>query len=259
MTESGAAELDLYVDTTNREAVTEVRAEIGRYLRRRAADLGQIPDAELVVAELLADALRPVTPGSLFSGRRNSRTCLSTTSVRGSSSTLSCLGTPTLPAAVACTSSDHLADRLTGEARRADGMEVSAVLPVELTNEVSFDPPRRERIARSRRGWRRRLPEEGVSPVQLAQTVEAAVGPSAAEAAVAQVGATSEQMEAAYRAKSRVVNKQSPQQPAECYLCLSRRSTATSTPSSHQGTASSMATGDAPSVTPCATHRRCVG
>lgn len=226
--ESEAAELDWYVDTTNREAVTEVRAEIGRYLRRHAADLGQIPDAELVVAELLGNAMRHASGHAwvslLWSGKRPSLTVYDL----GPGFVLD----PHLPEDPYAANGrglylvDHVADRLTGEARRAGGMEVSAVLPVERSDEASFDPPRRRENA---------LPDlDEAGPdgfpkeaflralvVQLAQTVESAGGPSAAEAAVAQVGAdVGGQMEAEYRATRGIAGRLTPQQLAECYVRL---------------------------------------
>jgi len=127
----------------------------------------------------------------------------------------------------------YLVARLTAEleiaSKRAGGARVTATLAVRRAPEESFDPPRRAVSALP-------TPEEAESDgtfgkepflralvVQLAQHVERELGPVAAAAAVAQVGAdVGARMEEEYRRVRSIVERLTPEQLADLDVRLKR-------------------------------------
>ncbi len=121
----------------------------------------------------------------------------------------------------------RLAHRLDAHRRRTGGTVVSAVLPVERAVTVSIDPPRRRMAAlpsldeASPTGGFAREPFLRALVVQLAMTVTDHHGPVEAERAVAQVAAdVGGQMEAEYRHATGIDGRLTPDQIAACYVRL---------------------------------------
>ena len=116
----------------------------------------------------------------------------------------------------------HVADQLAAVAKRAGGSKVSAVTPVQRPIEQSNDPPRRQRDAlpaadeAGSDGTFGREPFLRALVVELARAVESQAGPEAAEAAVAQVGASvGGRMEEEYRNAKGIVDSLEPGQIAD--------------------------------------------
>lgn len=223
--------MDWYLDTAQAHTVAELQRDIGRYLRRHAADPATVPDAEVAVSELLGNVVRhaagPAWVSLVWSGRQPALTVCDL----GSGFLLK----PTLPEDPMATGgrglyiASHLAERLQAAARDAGGARVSAILPVARTDEETYDPPRHRGSALPTLDEAR--PGEGFAKepflralvVQLAQTVEDVDGPGGAQAMVAQVGAdVGGQFEAEYRLAHDVVGRMTPEQMADCYVRLKR-------------------------------------
>jgi anti-sigma regulatory factor (Ser/Thr protein kinase) len=75
--------VDWYVDTTQIEAFSEVKAEVTAYLHRHALDREPIADAQVIVSELMANAMRhatgPAWVSVTWSRSPRSASCWSTT------------------------------------------------------------------------------------------------------------------------------------------------------------------------------------
>ncbi|WP_336922623.1 ATP-binding protein [Aquipuribacter sp. SD81] len=249
------AGVDWYLHAGDALALRSLRHEVGSYLHRHAAPDAEVADAELVVEELVGNALRhaggPVWvslswrevaptvsvldlgPGfdpSLLGEVRRSPIDRGPDPEHPPSGLedlddleLALLGESGRGLFLVAT----LSDRLEAQVRRSGGMVVTAVLPVKKREELSHDPPRRTAGALP-------LPEEanpdgsfGKEPflralvVQMARALEFDHGPDAAEAAVAQVGAdVGGRMEEAYREAEAVVERLSAEQLADCYVRL---------------------------------------
>ncbi len=221
--------MDWYLDTSRTEPFSEVREEIGTYLRRHASDDRSVADAEVIVSELMANAMRHATGPAWVSLVWRAPEPELTVYDLGPGFTLD----PRLPDDPLAVGGrglyivNHLARSLTGAVRETGGARISATLPVRRKESQTFDPPRHRVTA---------LPHlEEAQPgggfgkeaflralvVQLAQAVEATHGPAAAEAAVAQVGAdVGGQMEAEYRQAEEVVGRLRPEQIVDCYIRL---------------------------------------
>ncbi|HSE70429.1 MAG TPA: ATP-binding protein [Nocardioidaceae bacterium] len=231
--------MDWYLDGDDAQAVASLRREVTEFLRRHAEG-GDVDDAELVVAEVLGNALRHAGGPSWV-----------TLSWTGASPTMTVydLGPgfdpatldPGLPELEDLAPFDEtllhesgrglfLISHLAAEVHthtRTEGMEVTVTLPVTRAAQTSHDPPRT--TIGSLPALDEARPEGGFGKesflralvVQLAQTLERQHGPDAAEAAVAQVGAdVGGQMEAEYRAAEDIVGRMTPQQMAHCYVRL---------------------------------------
>ncbi len=104
----------------------------------------------------------------------------------------------------------HLTEELRVASKRAGGNRVSAVLDVERREMSSHDPPTRiqgrlPELDEARSGFFEREAFLRALVVELAQSVDLQHGPSAAEAAIAQVGANvGARMEDSYRAHDQV-------------------------------------------------------
>lgn len=216
------------MDATNARALSALRREVMRYLGRHAEPGADLAAAEIVVAELLANAFAHA-PGPAW-------VCVSWTA-EAARIEVHDLGPgfelrADLPPPTALGGRGlFLASAFAGDVARADkragGSRVSATLPVKRVEETSYDPPRSSAAA---------LPaleeagEDGMFGreaflralvVELAQGLEASQGPAAAEAVVAQVGAdVGGRMEEAYRAARRITGRLSPQEMAALFVRL---------------------------------------
>lgn len=236
--------MDWYLDRS--EQVADLRRELGQYLRRHAAPGSddEIADAELIASEAVGNAVRhgagPVWV-SLSWG-----TALPELRVHD-------IGPGFDPArlgAAADSASDDpasdgdedwalpdsgrglliisaLAPAAAASVRAHAGMLLSVTLPVRRRRTTSYSPPRLTTSALP--ALEEALPEGGFGKesflraivVQLSQAVEAAHGPDAAEAAVAQVGTDiGWQMEQEFRAAADVVGAMTPEQLGRCFVRL---------------------------------------
>ena len=219
--------MDWYVDTMDPAAVRELRHLAVDFLRRHAETTADLSGAELVVAELLANAAEHAAgPAwvSLSWGGKNP-----TLTVRD-------LGPGfELPKGLP----DDLAeggrglfivnsvvDQLSVASRHGVGAKVSVTLPITRPPSPSYDPPRRSRNPLP-------SPEEAgpegferesflrALVVELAQSVEDLQGPTVAEAAIAQVGIDiGFRMEQEYRSAKGVEGRMSTEQLADCLVRL---------------------------------------
>ncbi|MFC5380980.1 ATP-binding protein [Aquipuribacter nitratireducens] len=247
--------MDWYLSGGDGRALRELRHEVGAYLARHAAPGAEVADAELVVEELVSNAVKhaggPVWvsltwqelsptirvldlgPGfdpALLGEVRRAPLDRAPDTVAGpdwlddlDEAERLLMGESGRGLFLVAT----LSESLEASVRDHGGMVVSAVLPVKKRDVLSHDPPRRSVGALP-------LPEDanpdgsfGKEPflralvVQLAHAVDFQHGPDAAEAAVAQVGAdVGGRMEEAYRAAQQVVGRLTPEQIADCYVRL---------------------------------------
>jgi predicted ArsR family transcriptional regulator/anti-sigma regulatory factor (Ser/Thr protein kinase) len=223
------AVVDYYLDPGVPGAVSDLRRDVVAYLRRHADDPTQVDDAELAVAELVGNAVDhsggPVWVSVDWSGPRP------LLAVHDLGEHFS--ANADLPEDALAESgrgmflAAHLTEQLAVAARRV-GNRVSARLPVHRSPQPDHAP------IRTTRGALPQLDEAGPEGfgrepflralvVQLASTVEAAQGPDAANADVAQVGIDiGAQMEAEYRRAKDVVGRMSPEQIADCLVRLKR-------------------------------------
>src|SRR5512144_1550443 len=203
--------MDLFLDRTRPEAVSELRRQVGGFLERHGTDAEAARTGELVVGELLANAFehsdgdvwvsvdwpgeRPVVAVHDFGPAFAIRSRLPAGAAEGGRGL-------------------YLVASLAGELRQAakaaGGKMVSARLDVRRRRETSLDPPRRTVNALPELD--EALPSGGFGKqaflralvVKLAQTIEEQQGPDVAEAAVAQVCAdVGGQMEEEYRRRER--------------------------------------------------------
>lgn len=245
--------MDWYLDGDDRAALTALRREVAAYLRRHAEPGAEIHDAELVVEELVGNAVlhaggsiwvtvawpdvspqltvRDLGPG-LDPG------LLDRLGERPVSVVDAGLHDSDDPEAAEHFFAfaergrglflvSHLAPALETAAASGGGTRVSVELPVKRPPAPDHDPPRRASHALPRLEEAR--PEGGFGResflralvVQLAAAVELQHGPDAAEAAVAQVGVdVGGQMEEEYRLARDVTGQMGPDQLADCYVRL---------------------------------------
>lgn len=260
MIKDGGRGMDWYLDGDDRASLSALRREIRAYLGRHGEVDCDLSDAELVVEEIVGNAVRHAG-GSIWV----SLSWLETSPVL----TVRDLGPGFDPARLSAAAAaplgefdtgdpgpgdlgdrddrrlveldvdalaeggrglflvTHLAPVLEAEARQAGGMTVRVELPVKKPPAVSYDPPRRTIGALPALSEAR--PEGGFSKesflralvVQLARTLELNAGPDAAAAAVAQVGIdVGGQMEEEFRVALSVTDRLTPEQLAHCYVRL---------------------------------------
>ena len=236
--------MDWYLDGDDTHATSLLRHEMSAYLRRHAEATSEFADAELVIAEVLGNAVRhaggPVWV--TLSWQETSPTLTVRDLGPGFDATR-------LEQAVSEWSAEAAADltvvggmgeggrglflvtqlapEMEAQARAAEGMSVSVKLPVRRARAVSHEPLRRSsgvlptlHEARPEGGFGKESFLRALV-VQLAQTIELQHGPDAAEAAVAQVGTdVGGQMEEEFRRAERVVGRMSPEQVGRCYVRL---------------------------------------
>jgi anti-sigma regulatory factor (Ser/Thr protein kinase) len=245
--------VDWYLDRS--ELVGDLRRELGQYLERHAVagSADAIADAELIVSEAVGNALRhgagPVwvslswatelpelrvydigpgfDPGDLDAGPDPASGWVADADAERN------LGTDpdedwSLPDnGRGLLIIQALAPAVAASVRSHAGMLLSVTLPVRRRPTTSHSPPRMSTSALP--ALAEALPEGGFGKesflraivVQLSQAVEAAHGPDAAEAAVAQVGTDiGWQMEQEYRAAAGVVGAMTPEQLGRCFVRL---------------------------------------
>jgi anti-sigma regulatory factor (Ser/Thr protein kinase) len=241
--------VDWYLDRS--ELVGDLRRELGQYLERHAVagSADAIADAELIVSEAVGNALRhgagPVwvslswatelpelrvydigpgfDPGDLDPGPDPASGWDADADPDGDLDegwSLPDNGRGLLII-------QALAPAVAASVRAHAGMLLSVTLPVRRRPTTSHSPPRLSTSALP--ALEEALPEGGFGKesflraivVQLSQAVEAAHGPDAAEAAVAQVGTDiGWQMEQEYRAAAGVVGAMTPEQLGRCFVRL---------------------------------------
>jgi DNA-binding CsgD family transcriptional regulator/anti-sigma regulatory factor (Ser/Thr protein kinase) len=212
------------------EAVGALRREIMDYLRRHAEPGSDLAGAEVVLAELLANAFQhapgPAWVRASWSGERPR---VEVHDLGPGFELDPKLAEPTLERGRGLFLVDTLADDLARFPKPKGGSKLVVTLPVRRRVVATHDPPRATASA---------LPAlDEASPdgtfgkeaflralvVELAQATEAQQGPDAAEAAVAQVGANvGGRMEEAYRAARGIVHRLSPAEIADLYVRLKR-------------------------------------
>jgi anti-sigma regulatory factor (Ser/Thr protein kinase) len=219
--------MDWLVEPATAEAASALRLELGAFLRRHAGDPAEVDNAEVVIAELLANAVEHAG-GSIWVSVDWTGT-LPVLSVHdlGPSFQLD----PSRPEITSTRGRglwlvSQLAKDLDMVAKRGPGKRVQATLRVTRRGEPSFDPPRR-RVnplpAREEAGpdGFSREPFLRALVVELSMGLTDAHGPLASEEAVAGVGATvGGQMEAEYRHARAITGRLSPEQIADCYVRL---------------------------------------
>lgn len=218
--------MDWYVDS--KENVSELRRQFSEYLSRHASPGSDVLGAALTFSELVTNAFEH-GGGSVWISVDWTGT-LPVLTVRD-------IG-PSFDFATVGTAADHqargrglaiassLARDLEVAVRDHGGSSVTATLDVPRATSESFDPPRRKagvlpdmseatEAGFGRESFLRAL------VVQLAQDMELAAGPLAAESLVAQVGIdVGTRMEEEYRVATGALGKLTPEQLAECFVRL---------------------------------------
>lgn len=220
--------MDWYIDSSDHEALSELRHEFGDYLRRHADADGDIAGSQLVFAELVNNAAEHAGGPIWISVDWGREHPVLTVWDLGDAFDASSITMPDRAdergRGLAIASA--LAADLELAARHGGGTRTQAELKVSRPPQASADPPRRTIDV---------LPDmEEAGPdgfgkesflralvVQLAQELERRHGPVAAEEAVAQVGTNvGGQMEREYRTAANVAGSLSSQQLADCYVRL---------------------------------------
>jgi anti-sigma regulatory factor (Ser/Thr protein kinase) len=219
--------MDWLVEPATAETASALRVELGTALRRHAADPDQVDDAEVSIAELLANAVEhaggPVWVSLDWTGARP----VLTVHDLGPSFTLD-LSQPEITnvRGRGLWLVSQLAKDLDLVAKRGAGKRVQATLRVTRRGEASFDPPRRQvnpLPAREEAGPHG-FPRESflrALVVEMSRALADAHGPLASEKSIARVGATvGGQMEDEYRHARVVTGRLTPEQIADCYVRL---------------------------------------
>jgi len=219
--------VDWYLDEPG-DAV-RLRHQISHYLERHAAPGADIVAAELIVSELIANALRHAEGAAWVSLTWPDQHPVLQVADLGPGFALDprLPEDPSQPGGRGLYVVSRLAPSLEARARSAGGSIVTVELPVTRAPEISHDPPV------NRTGALPMLSESQPAGgfgresflraliVQLAQAVDEQVGPAAAESAVAQVGAdVGGQMELEYREAKQIVGRMTPEQIGDCYVRL---------------------------------------
>jgi DNA-binding NarL/FixJ family response regulator/anti-sigma regulatory factor (Ser/Thr protein kinase) len=216
------------VDGRNAAAMAALRREIAAYLGRHAEPGSDIAGAEMVIAELLANAFEHAPgPAWVRTSWESDRPRLEVHDLGPGFVLDPRLPEPQSERGRGLFIVNAIADDLARASKAAGGSAVSATLPVRRRVERSQAPPRNTVGALP-------APEE-VRPdgtfgkeaflralvVEMAQTIEADQGPDVAAATVAQVGADiGGRMEEAYRAANGIAGRLTPEQIAELYVRL---------------------------------------
>jgi anti-sigma regulatory factor (Ser/Thr protein kinase) len=241
--------VDWYVDAEVPGAMTRLRHEVVAYLRRHASNPDSLDEAELVVSEVVGNAVRhaggpvwvsltwrEVYPRLVV---RDLGPGFDPEVLAGSADPLDGLGDLDSLDEADLEALEQLGEGgrgffLIGELAedlairtRDNGTEVAVVLPAKRAATLDHDPPRstvnplpalaeaRPEGAFGKDSFLRAL------VVQLARTVDFHHGPDAAEAVVAQVGTdVGGQMEEEFRLAEQVVGAMSPEQMGQCYVRL---------------------------------------
>jgi len=212
------------------EAVSALRREIMDYLRRHAEPVSDVAGAEVVLAELLANAFQHAPgPAWVRASWSEERPRIEVHDLGPGFELDPRLANPTLERGRGLFLVDTLADDLERAPKPTGGSKLVVTLPLRRRVEAANEPPRATTNA---------LPaleeanEDGTFGkeaflralvVELAQATEAQQGPDVAQAAVAQVGANvGGRMEEAYRAARDLTDRLTPEQMADLYVRLKR-------------------------------------
>lgn len=244
--------MDWYLSGDEPAGVAALRHQIRDYLVRHADDATHVDDAEVVVQELVANAVEhadgPVWVN--LSWLEDQPDLVVQDLGAGFEMPVSAPAPPISMESLDAWAGDdvgagpelpdlfgeggrglflvtHLAPYLDVVARRGGGSRVETRLPVTRAHSRTIDPPRPVSgalpaldEARPAGGFDRETFLRALV-VQMGQAVEATAGPDVGEDVVAQVGsAVGGQMEAEYRAAQRVVGRLSKEQLAECFVRL---------------------------------------
>jgi anti-sigma regulatory factor (Ser/Thr protein kinase) len=221
--------VDWYAELSDPAAVTDLRHEVGGFLRRHALASSDFGAADLVVSELLSNVTRHAPGPTWISLTWAGRQPVIVVHDLGPGFELDELVPPPRDSigGRGLLIASRLSASLAVAARRGGGTRVTAVLPVERAATVQHDPPRRTRNALP--ALDDAQPTGGFGKesfllalvVQLARATETEVGPHLVEQLVAQVGTDiGGQMEAEYRAAAGIVGRLTPAQIAECLVRL---------------------------------------
>jgi DNA-binding NarL/FixJ family response regulator/anti-sigma regulatory factor (Ser/Thr protein kinase) len=220
--------VEWYLHSQHSSAVTELRREVVAYLRRHAEPKSDLAGAEMVVAELLANAFRHA-PGPSWVrvewGQERPRLEVHDLGpgfeLKRQTAPVDAIGGRGLFIANA------FADDLARASKQAGGSRVTATLPVRRRVEVSHDPLRSRANSLPAAEEARTDGTFGKESflralvVELAQEIESAEGPDVAEALVAQVGTNvGQRMEDGYRAARQLVGRLDRDQIADLYIKL---------------------------------------
>ena len=219
--------MDWYIDAAQASGLSELRREIGEYLRRHAADGSDIEGAELIVSELLANVHRHATGDAWV-----------TIEWTGLTARLAVLDVgPGFDQAIAAPPAgspggrglfivSRLATEFAARRRALAGTTVTVDLPVRRAASADHDPPRHRTnrlpllSAAGPHGFDRETFLLALA-VQLAMNADERHGPDAADALVAQVGADiGAQMEAEFRAVNGLDGTLTTDEVASCLLRL---------------------------------------
>ncbi len=223
--------MDWYLEAGDVDALPELRHELRRYLARHAEPGGDVEGAEIVFSEIVTNAIRHASGPAWISVDWSGAEPVLTVRDLGPGFELDAVrdAPPRPEGGVGLRIVSHLTRELSVASRSAGGAEVSATLPVRRAVERSHDPPRHRAGVlpaaeeANERGEFDKLAFLRALVVQLAQGVEVEHGPSAAEAAVAQVGVdVGGQMEEAYRRVRGITGRLSPEQMGDLYVRLKR-------------------------------------
>jgi anti-sigma regulatory factor (Ser/Thr protein kinase) len=221
--------MNWYLDGPDPAAGSVLRQELSAYLARHAAPESDLPGAEIIASELIANAVRHAPgPAWVHVDWSEDRPRLEVHDL-GPGFVLDA-ALPEDPYATAgrgLAISAALSEELGAAAKRAGGSRVSAVLPVTRAPQRDFDPPvhRRGTLPADEEA----APDGTFGPpaflralvVQLAENLEAQEGPEVAERIVAQVGMdVGGQMERHHRAAHGIVGAMAPEQIADLYVRL---------------------------------------
>ncbi len=220
--------MDWYIPAADATAVSALRHAVTAYLERHAAPGSDLAGAELAFSELITNAVlhseRPAWVSVEWSLEKPRVSVFDL----GPEFTLdaSLPDDPTAESGRGLFIASHIAENLRVAHRRGGGNVVTAVLPVRRSVQESHDPPRASigalpNIEEAGEDGFGKEPFLRALVVQLAQALEAAHGPVAADAAVAQVGTdVGGQMEDEYRKAMDVAGLMSPSDMADAYVRL---------------------------------------
>ncbi len=210
------------------ESVSALRREVMAYIRRHGDADSDFAGAEIVVAELVANAFEHAPgPAWVRVAWDDERPELEVHDLGPGFELQTQLPGPAQTSGRGLFLANALADDLARTGKRAGGSSVTATLPVSRRRTISHDPARKSLSPLP-------APEEAAADgtfgkeaflralvVELAQAVEGTQGPDVAEALVAQVGTNvGQRMEEGYRAARSVTGTLSPEQMADLYVRL---------------------------------------
>jgi anti-sigma regulatory factor (Ser/Thr protein kinase) len=220
--------VDYYLDSADPQAPGVLRRSLMQHLRRHAEDPQSVWQAEIVIEELVSNAVRHANGPVWVSLHWASPEPVLTVIDLGDDFDIpGDLPDPMAESGRGLFLVAHLAPELSVAAKRAGGKRVSARLAVRRRAEASIDPPPASPYplpaldeASPGSGFSREVFLRAMV-VHLAQAVEHMDGPAAAETVVAQVAADiGAQMEAEYRRARDIVGRMTPDQLADCYVRL---------------------------------------